>query len=211
MPETYFAALGRFAFRRSLAVTDGLSILVGVLIPAISRVSGKAAAEDFAGYAAWAVILCVVSLIILRLVTAQYFIWREQNKKIAELESELAKPEQSVKARMHDDIATARIALLDQLMRIHERVGRKAYNPSEYYKSLIHEGAAIPAEKLTHDETFAQLWKAHTELRGDAERYADSSLFTLRVGFDRVDKSHQRGLVKSRVTAIKHIPLSLSL
>src|ERR1035437_1345301 len=47
--------------------------------------------------------------------------------------------------------------LLDQLMRIHERVGRKAYNPSEYYKSLIHEGAAIPAEKLTHDETFAQL------------------------------------------------------
>jgi hypothetical protein len=191
MGETYLVAVLRFALRRSLVLTDRLSIIAAVLVPAIWQTAGKPMPEWVAGYVAWLVIIAVGGGAGLRFVTAPYFIWREQNKTISELRTELAKPEQSIKARMHDDIATARVGLLDQLMRIHERFGVRAYNPAEYSKSLRHEGASIPAAKLIHDEGFARLWNTHVALLTDAERYANSTIYMLRVGFDRVDNSHQ--------------------
>lgn len=192
MGESYLAAILRFALRRSFTLTDRLSVIAGVLVPAIWQTTGKPMPEWLAPYVAWTIIIAVGGGVTLRFVTAPYFIWREQNATINALKIELAKPELSIKARMHDNIASARVDLLDQLMRIHERMGRSAYNPSEYYKSLLHEGAAIPAAKLAHDEAFASLWTTHTKLLAEADRYKDSPLFAMRVGFDLVDKSHQQ-------------------
>ncbi|WP_417432978.1 hypothetical protein [Hoeflea sp.] len=73
-----------------MLVTDKLSIIAGVLIPALIAVAGDDMQDTITTMAAWAIIIAVVSGIGFRLVTAPYFIWREDREKIRGLEELLA-------------------------------------------------------------------------------------------------------------------------
>jgi hypothetical protein len=171
MGETYLEAIAHFAWRRSLVLTDRLSIIIGVLVPAIARVTGKPVAEDLASTLAWGAIIIVLGGVALRLITAPYFIWREQNKTIAELRAGLAAPEHSMKQAIHADIAAARIGLFEQLSRIHERFGKDSFSKEKYVESLRGETTGILAAKLQHDPAFKEAWAAHLALADRLHRF----------------------------------------
>ena len=167
MGESYLTAILRFALRRAFTLTDRLSVIAGVLMPAIWHVTGKPMPEWLAAYVAWAIVIAVGGGVGLRFITAPYFIWREQNATIALLRLELAKPEEAMRKVIHNDIAAARIALFEQLSRIHERFGKKTFNKDQYYENLSGEQTGILAAKILHDFEFAKSWEEHL---GIAER-----------------------------------------
>lgn len=78
------------AFAGSVLFTDKVSIVGGVLAPAIFFARGEAMDAAYQGYLAWTILAVVGGGIALRLVTAPYFIWRDDQKEISRLREEIA-------------------------------------------------------------------------------------------------------------------------
>ena len=70
------------AFRGSVLFTDKVSIIGGVLAPALFFVRGEPMDAAYQGYVAWTILTIVCVGIALRLVTAPYFIWRDDKREI---------------------------------------------------------------------------------------------------------------------------------
>ncbi|MER9714216.1 hypothetical protein [Mesorhizobium sp. M0213] len=70
--------------------TDKLSIVGGVLVPAVFSVSGEAVNAAVQAYVAWTIIIVVGGGVGLRLLTAPYFIWKDDQRDLAELRGILA-------------------------------------------------------------------------------------------------------------------------
>ncbi|MER9304160.1 hypothetical protein NKJ06_31560 [Mesorhizobium sp. M0293] len=77
--------------------TDKLSIVGGVLVPALFSVLGDAVNAAVQAYAAWTIIMIVGGGVGLRLLTAPYFIWRDDQRELVELRGIIA--DTSVKRR----------------------------------------------------------------------------------------------------------------
>lgn len=123
MGRTYLAEVLSFAFRRTVTVTDGLSVIIGTVLPAALYLMGSPSmAKDLAGLAALAVV-CVAALVaLLRLVSAPYFIWKRQQARIAELERELSEPDRQLRAMMRQAEIEDRRQLVAQISQIADRV-----------------------------------------------------------------------------------------
>lgn len=101
MRRTYLKAISAFALQRTVTRTDTAATFVGVLAPAITTVL-RVAVADLTVFVAWVVIAVVGAVAITRLVTAPYFIWKDQNAKIAALETAAVEPERRARAVMQD-------------------------------------------------------------------------------------------------------------
>lgn len=78
------------AFSGSVLFTDKVSVVGGVLGPALFFARGEAMDAAYQGYLAWTILSVVGGGVALRLVTAPYFIWKDDQKEIARLREEIA-------------------------------------------------------------------------------------------------------------------------
>ena len=85
------------AFAGSVLFTDKVSIVGGVLAPAIFFARGEAMDAAYQGYVAWTILTIVGGGVALRLATAPYFIWKDDQKEIADLRKTIT--DTSVKRR----------------------------------------------------------------------------------------------------------------
>ncbi len=85
LPMGYLGKCFHRAFAGSVLFTDKVSIVGGVLAPAIFFARGEAMDSAYQGYVAWTILAVVGGGIALRLVTAPYFMWKDDQKEIAEL------------------------------------------------------------------------------------------------------------------------------
>lgn len=83
----YLGRCLRRAFAGSVLLTDKISVVMGVLTPALFLVAGKSLDQAYQAYIAWGIILVVGGGIFLRMLTAPYFIWKDDQLRIANLES----------------------------------------------------------------------------------------------------------------------------
>lgn len=93
----YLGKCFRRAFAGSVLFTDKLSIVGGVLVPALFSVLGDPLDAAVQAYVAWTIVLIVGGGVGLRLLTAPYFIWKDDQKTLAELRGILS--DTSVKRR----------------------------------------------------------------------------------------------------------------
>lgn len=107
----YIGLVLSFSLRRSTIRTDIMQILAASALPAAAKFAGikmpETASNDMLAYIG----LATIAFIVLRLLCAPYFIWREQTAHIRDLKLELSKPERLVFAKIAEHRAKARAKL----------------------------------------------------------------------------------------------------
>lgn len=158
---TYLGLIVSRAFAGAVLFTDKLAILAGVLTPAFFQASGEAMPEWVAGYIAWAIIITVAGGILLRLLTAPYFIWREQNSRIAKLEHELASPERQMKEKITDYLADCRLDFVNEIFRVQEMaLSTSTKDPTDLLAFQTNERIQRLLKELAFDEELMARWGA---------------------------------------------------
>jgi len=158
MSASYLTAILRFTFRRLVLRTDALQIILASAIPALYHWAGlkmpaglPTTTLAFIGYAA-------LGWLTLRLVTAPYFIWREQNERIRSLEDEVNSPELVERKILAERRAGLRIELVDILGKL--KVSALNRNrPRDADLLEMHElttRATAVAEQFSHDQILIQ-------------------------------------------------------
>jgi hypothetical protein len=111
----YIGLILSFSLRRSTIRTDIMQILAASALPAAAKFAGlkmpETASNDILAYIG----LATIAFIVLRLLCAPYFIWREQVGNIGELRAELSRPERLVLAKLAKHRARARAKLTARL------------------------------------------------------------------------------------------------
>jgi hypothetical protein len=113
-----FRYLGRvfvFAFARSLLVTDRLSFLIGPLITAALWLRGERV-DNTAELVATATVATILAVLLLRLIAAPFFVWKEDQMEIAGLKQDLARPERAGAEEMNKLRAQRRVDLAAELL-----------------------------------------------------------------------------------------------
>ncbi|MCW2370969.1 hypothetical protein [Sphingobium sp. B11D3D] len=111
----YLGQVLSFALRRSTIRTDVMQILAASVLPGLGVVAGIEMPETTGQIALAYIGLATVALIILRLISAPYFIWKEQVSTVAALQLELSKPERLIFEKLARHRAKARIKLAAQI------------------------------------------------------------------------------------------------
>ena len=137
---------------------DGAQILVAAFLPALFRLMGwpmpaesQAAVFAYIGYS-------ILAFVVIRFVTAPYFIWKEQNTKISTLTESLSAPQQHEESKLRErfaENAAEAISLLSDFLI------QDTYNlsPSEWQKTETKIQKLI-YPMLTGDGELAGLWKS---------------------------------------------------
>lgn len=146
MHQSFLAQVAKFAFQRSLVLTDKLAVIAGVLVPAVAAVVGPMPAW-VAGYIAWGIIVAVAFGVVARLLAAPYLIWREQNSLVSALQSDLSKPAYLQNQRLAEHYASARADLAATLGEIGSTAERHIPARSGDALEAMH-GAVETAQKL---------------------------------------------------------------
>lgn len=111
----YIGLIFSFAFRRTTPAIDALQIVAASALPALAKISGldtpERATSDVLAYIGFA----AIAFVILRLLSAPYFIWSGQVTEICKLRDELSKPEHQVMDRLAKYRAKARAKLAAKL------------------------------------------------------------------------------------------------
>jgi hypothetical protein len=115
---TYLKLIAERALAKSVLLSDKLSIMAGILLPAILFVAGDAMQEALAGYVAWAIIITVVGGVFLRLICAPYFIWKDDQAEIERLKHLLDDPRRRRKEALMSRFDDERADLLKALVPI---------------------------------------------------------------------------------------------
>jgi hypothetical protein len=82
-----------FAFRRTTNAIDGSQVVLASALPAVAKVIGVPFAPDTSADGLAYIGLAAVAFVGLRLISAPYFVWKEQSGEIGDLRLELEKPE----------------------------------------------------------------------------------------------------------------------
>lgn len=171
-PSAYMSRVAHFAFRKTFTITDTLSSLAGVLVPAALFLIKKPAMDDWLpGAAAWFVLIMVGGAALLRLVTAPYFVWREQEQKIADLEGEIAKPDQQIRATLDQTIAASRVEIMGYATRMFKLDFIRGRTLDQLRESFEHEGVMQHVYHLSYDDEFQTLWGELKEKAYSLVRY----------------------------------------
>ncbi|MGX8007937.1 hypothetical protein ACVDG8_002475 [Mesorhizobium sp. ORM8.1] len=144
------------AFSGSVLFTDKLSIVAGVFVPAAFEFAGKPVTEAVQGYVAAFIVLAVGGGIVLRLLTAPYFIWKEDQGRISALQSALDAPAQRQREKLAELIAQERIKTVEVITRVRRTIIN--FEKTQEEKRLAFHGAEIQSDKFFHDPMFAQAW-----------------------------------------------------
>jgi hypothetical protein len=124
----YIELVFSFAFRRTTPVVDGLQILAASGLPALAKFAGfrmpASASNDVLAYIG----LVAVAFVLLRLLSAPYFVWREQVGEVASLKVELSRPEKIELHRLAEIRAEAKAELIQLLAAMVFTAARK--NPA---------------------------------------------------------------------------------
>ncbi len=89
----YLGQIFAFAFRRTTPAIDGLQVVAASALPAIARISGAHFAANASTDALAYIGFAAIAFVLLRLLSAPYFIWRDQSQEIAQLKHDLSLPE----------------------------------------------------------------------------------------------------------------------
>jgi len=149
MVAKYLSLVLRYAVERSFRLTDRLSVFAALVAPAVFHLWGKAVPERFGVYLAVGILTFVGSVILLRLLTAPYFIWSEQNDEITELEKKLAKPQQIERHRIGELLGTVRARLVDELSEIRQHALRYKFNEDQSRRSPVSLPSSDAEQLLT--------------------------------------------------------------
>lgn len=110
MGRRYLALLVEFTFRQSVLFTDRVSLFLGPFVTAILWLAGDK--MDNAGtLAALGTVITVAAVLILRLLAAPYFIWKEDQNRVESLNTLLNLPD----TQMRDAMLSHRVAVRTEL------------------------------------------------------------------------------------------------
>lgn len=176
----YLKLLLHRAFAGSVLLTDKMSIVAGVLIPAVLHVSDAGAmANTILGIVSWAIIIAVGGAVLLRLVTAPYFLWRQDQATIAHLNDALVDPLRREVEYLDQSVLDHRAALAENLTTY--AVGLLNAHDSERYRTqYVRENLTLSASLFLGDPFFRWAWDffyshiAHVEV-SDALLLPDDS------------------------------------
>jgi hypothetical protein len=118
MNETFLTRVWRYGFARTIRKTDAISMIVGLAVPAWYSVKGMPIPANAFGLAAILIFLFVGASICVRMLLSPYFIWREDQVRIATLEHELEEPKRISERHAAEHAAQARRQLADSLSRM---------------------------------------------------------------------------------------------
>ena len=88
----YIGLVLRFALRRTTPIIDALQTIAASAVPALAKLAGVKMAANATDSVLAYIGLAAVAFVILRLVSAPYFIWKEQTIGIESLKSEISAP-----------------------------------------------------------------------------------------------------------------------
>lgn len=89
----YIGLVLSFAFRRTTLAIDSLQVLAASAIPALANLAGLKMAPSIQNEALAYIGAIGIALVAIRLLSAPFFIWREQVGELAQLRLELSRPE----------------------------------------------------------------------------------------------------------------------
>ena len=123
----YLGQIFAFAFRRTTPAIDGLQVVAASAIPAFAKLMGVKMASDTANDALAYIGFAAIAFIILRLLSAPYFIWREQTSDVACLKHELNRPERLEQELLMRKRAKFRIRLSAHIYEFYMQASSKPY------------------------------------------------------------------------------------
>lgn len=157
MGESFLGAVTRFAFKGIVLRTDGMQIVAASVMPAIFRALGwpmpesaQVASLAYIGYA-------IAAFVILRFLTAPYFIWKEDKALIAGLEQALASPKQRERQIIAERLADERFRLSEEVTRIRSVMISKSTSTDEKRRAFY--GSEVMADKFWNDPLFEEAWE----------------------------------------------------
>lgn len=90
--KSYFKAVLKYAVRGFVGRTDGFQIVLASLVPAFYQIMGRPMPVETQNVVLTYIAYATFGFIIIRLITAPYFVWRDQEVKIAELKEKAEEP-----------------------------------------------------------------------------------------------------------------------
>ena len=124
------------------------------------------------------VVFIVLVVVSVRLLTAPYFIWKDDQKKIAELQAKLDAPERARRERFLDAQEKMRMKLAQEIARYTD--GTQAAFIIQHYTESVRDRLESLACLFKHDAAFDSAW----------ERFVDAiekSKSVSQISFDRED------------------------
>tara|TARA_A100001391_G_scaffold204831_1_gene202058 strand:+ start:338 stop:973 length:636 start_codon:yes stop_codon:yes gene_type:complete len=144
--------------------------VVGFCFPPMVAVYFNIRGQDMPdGFETWMLALigyAFAGVLVLRLLSAPYFIWKEDQARICQLEMSLDRPNQQMRERLAETLASSRIQLADGLSTFNHFV--LSYEAEENHKPnavfvLMRQIEPMNSlkERFMGDAEFAKLWGKH--------------------------------------------------
>lgn len=114
----YIGLVLSFAFRRTTNAIDGAQVIIASLIPAVAVVTRVHTPPDIGNILLAYIGLAAISLLLVRLVSAPFFIWRENQADLDRLREELLKPNRIELKSLAKKRARVRLQIAKQVGKI---------------------------------------------------------------------------------------------
>ncbi len=115
MVRTYIGLLLYFSFRRFVFRTDALEILAAAFLPAAFRALGFPMPEGANNAVLAYIAYGVAALVIIRLLLAPYFVWKEDQNTIDGFKNQLDSPRRIERDRIAEHMATLKTNVSSQV------------------------------------------------------------------------------------------------
>ncbi|HET7709009.1 MAG TPA: hypothetical protein VFK50_05675 [Sphingomicrobium sp.] len=115
----YIGLVVAFAFSRSLLLTDRLSFMIGPLITAVLWLRGEPVPDNVAALIATATVATIAAVLLLRLLAAPFFVWKEDQLALASLRDQVGRPERVGAEEFSRIKAKRRLELVANLRDMH--------------------------------------------------------------------------------------------
>ena len=143
-------------FKPSVRITDGLSIMAGVAVPAFYWLQDKPVPEDILGPVSFVILTVAAGAIVLRLITAPYFIWKEDGERIDELETALAAPAHKEQELISEILARQKVEAAEEISGV-MRLIQEENVPVADKKAALAKILKY-RDKFWLDDEFRELW-----------------------------------------------------
>lgn len=115
----YIGLIFGFAFRRTTIAVDGLQILAASGLPAAAKFAGikmpETASNDILAYIG----LVAIAFVIIRLLCAPFFIWKDDQGTITQLRNQIERPKSLEMEKLAEIRAEKRLELAVQVREMH--------------------------------------------------------------------------------------------
>jgi hypothetical protein len=159
MSDWYLAKIATFVFSRTVIRTDALQVIAAAAIPAAYRLARLPMPDSTSTEIAAYIGLFISAYLLIKLICAPYFIWREDQKNIKEIRDAASSPEAEMRKYAMKAVANDRIALAGAIAALRASVTqirqRQATIPSDEWVSSRGEVIRL-AERLSFDEKLSQ-------------------------------------------------------